>query len=307
MKILYIYHEYKNRRMRYGYEMQKFGHDVKFLDMRRIAFSKVVKSSDIRSYQPDLVWLLSPQYIENGSITEGALQYIKSKKIPLVVYGTFDTQSPWASQDVLWKWFDFLFIHHLEFSKYLKIKGMNAHYMPIGFYPNQYYPIQKRETIGLSFAGNTHPRRVDYIRSLLDFDIKVYGKEFRKSFIPAETYSSHQEQNDIYARSKINLDLPFIDVYDDKFHIKNRFFEVPGSRNFLLTVRTTEALNIFDESMVGYFDDNIPSMREEIYKYLRDDKIRFWMAVNAYKEAINKHTFYDRFKKMFEIIEGKDG
>ena len=87
--------------------------------------------------------------------------------------------------------------------------------------------------------------------------------------------------------------------------MKNRFFEVPATGNFLLTVRNPEFVGIFDETMVGYYDDNIESLRENIEKYLVDEKLRKKMAARAYQVVNEKHTFLHRFKDMLNIIESQ--
>ncbi len=315
MKVVYIHHEYKNRRKRYGNEMAALGHDVKFLTVRNKKKPGQVTQKKIAEYGPDLVWLLSPFYIQNNVITPEAVDWIKSKKIPLVFYGTLNTQIPYTEQNHIWKKFDFCFVHNIDHCNYLKSIGLNAHYAPIGFYPDQYMPTKSHKSYDISFAGNTQTtvetkkdKRVIYLKALASFGIKIFGKRFSSRGVSASGYSTHSQQRDIYASSKINLDLPFINsslsCYKDKYHIKNRFFEVPATCRFLLSVRCPELLNIFDESMVGYFDDDIKSMKETVSKYLKDKSTRKVMAKRAYKEAINKHTFHHRFKMMFKIIEG---
>ena len=81
-----------------------------------------------------------------------------------------------------------------------------------------------------------------------------------------------------------------------------RFFEIPATCNFLLTARHSDFLEIFDEDTVGYYDDNIESLKENINKYLKDEKLRKKMTKKAYKIVHERHTYLHRFKKMFKII-----
>ena len=78
--------------------------------------------------------------------------------------------------------------------------------------------------------------------------------------------------------------------------------EVPGSKNFLIECRYTDFEELFDDSMVGYYENSIESLNETINRFLKDDFIRRKMANASYHEAINKHTFSHRFKDMFKII-----
>ena len=90
---------------------------------------------------------------------------------------------------------------------------------------------------------------------------------------------------------------------ENKYHLKNRFFEIPATGNFLLTVRCPEFLDIFGEDTVGYYDDNIESLKENVKKYLRDKDLRVKMAKRAYKIVHQKHMYLHRFQEMFKIIE----
>jgi len=313
MHILYIYHSYRNRSRRYDINMSKLGHKVSCIKVNGKSRPNQVHKGMIKKYDPDIVWVLSPFYIKNEVVSREAIEIIKQRSIPLVICSTFNTQIAYNEMNSVWKVFDFFFVRNKEFCDYLKDVGVNAYYVPIGFYPSQYYPIKRDKIMKISFAGSpqtTVPakkdKRVLCLKALDCFNIKVFGKAFVKRGVAASSYGSHSRENEIYAQSKINLDLPFVnsslEFYKNKYHIKNRFFEIPASGNFMSTVRCEEFLNIFDETMVGYFDDSIESMKETVAKYLKDEKEREQMAAKAYKEVINNHTQDHRFKQMLKII-----
>jgi spore maturation protein CgeB len=147
---------------------------------------------------------------------------------------------------------------------------------------------------------------------LSNYNTIVYGGGFKGKVgeIPVKSYKGHKQQRNVYGITKINLDLPFFNTPhsfykegDKKYHIKNRFFEIPATGNFLLTVRCPEFLEIFGEDCVGYYDDSIESLQENVKKYLKDKDIRKKMSKKAYKLVNEKHTYLHRFKDMFKIIE----
>jgi len=313
MNILYIYKEYMGRKRRYGEEMSRLGHKVSFMRVKDKKTPNQISGNIIKKYSPDIVWLLSPFYVHYDVVSKEAVEYIKHNNIPLITCGTFNTQMDYTKSNSTWKQFDFFFVRNKEFCSYLKGIGVNAYYIPMGFYKDQYYPISRKKDIKISFAGNPQTtvnkkldKRMIYLKALKQFNIKVFGRSFNKRGLEAYPYNSHKQENNIYARSEINLDLPFInsplDFYKNKYHLKNRFFEIPASNNFLMTLRCDEFTSILDESMVGYFDDSIESMVESVSMYLKDKNKRKEMAFRAYKEVINKHTFLHRTKQMFSII-----
>lgn len=313
MKVLYIHHEYRNRRARYADEMRKLGHEVLTITVKGKTVPSQIAYKHIKKRNPDLIFLLSPFYISKGVITPQAIDYIKSKKIPLAVYSTLDTQTAYIEQDHVWKHFDFFFCQNELMTRYLQDIGVNAHYIPMGFYPDQYPPKRSRKDINVSFMGSVQTkvapkrdRRVEYVKSLSDKGIKVYSKSFNSRGVKGIAYNSHAEQLDVYARSKINLDLPFINselpFYSTMYHQKNRFFEVPASGNFLLTAYCREFVDILDKDMVGYFDGTIDDMRAKVDYYLSNQEVANKMAVTAFHEVVGKHTFGHRFRAMFDVM-----
>jgi spore maturation protein CgeB len=191
--------------------------------------------------------------------------------------------------------------------------------MPLGFYPDQYFKsISVNKKYDITFMGASLTKvslindlRVKYLQSLRKFNIVVFGETFKNKLknIRIIPYKGHTIERIVYGSSKINLDLPFVNYnhifYKEQIHFKNRFFEIPATGNFLLTCRCPEFMEIFPEDVVGYYDFNIESLKENIKKYLRDEKNRKTMAKKAYNIVYQKHTFLHRFKEMFNIIYKK--
>jgi hypothetical protein len=314
MRILYIYKDYKKRRKSYGKMMERCGHKVIYLEVKKKQEKNQIKIDQLKKNNYDLVWIFNPAYVANN---KEAIDYIRSQKKPIVMYNTYSPAISYLDWMSVWNKIDYLFVHNIDFYKFLKDKKLNAYYMPIGFYPEQYYKsIAPKKKYNVTFCGTCCPRdtastdkRAKYIRQLADYNIVVYGKAFEGKVgkVAIKDYKTHNEQRIIYSKSKVNLDLPFFHkkpkFYRDKYHIKNRFFEIPATGNFLLTVRCPEFLDIFDEDTIGYYDDNKESLKENVKKYLKDNNLRKKMAQKSYDLVSQKHTFLHRFKEMFEIIE----
>ena len=317
MRILYIYRDYKGRRKKYGEMMAKCGHDVIYMEIKEKKIPDQVKIKHIKKHNPDMVWVYTPYYISRRVIPKETLDYIHSKNIPVAMYSTIDPEAPWTEDMHVWKEIDYLFIHYKPLCDYLNQKGLNAYYMPLGFYPDQYYKTKAKKIYDVSFMGNAlsylpleKDKRSEYLQSLEDYKLGVFGASFndRLTGIPVRKFRSNDEQRNVYSKSKINLDLPFVNYrhpfYEGQYHFKNRFFEIPATRNFLLALRTPEALELFPEDTIGYYDDSIDSLRESVSRYLKDDQIRKTMAKKAYKLVHEKYTYLHMFKNMFKIIGG---
>jgi len=312
MKILYVYSDYRRRRGEYGKVMSRLGHKVSYLDVNKNT-ANALKPKHIKRVKPDVLWLLNPFYVKKN---REAIAYARKKGIPIVVYGTLNPQTPFPDWLEHWKKVDFLFVHNMELCNYLKSQGLNAWFMPIGFYPDMYFKSSRlQQNIDASFCGSMdrkvaakRDKRCIFIQSLQNFKTKVYGYDFRNKLkgINVVRYRLHDKQRRVYSRTKVNLDLPFYSGahtwYKDKFHIKNRFFEIPATSNFMLTLRYPESELIYDESQVGFYDYSVDSLKEEVARYLKDKAIREKKAANAYRLVQEKHTFEHRFKEMFAIL-----
>jgi len=316
MKILYIYRDYKGRRKKYGEMMKRCGHKVFYLRILEKKIKNQVNIKDIKKVNPDIVWILTPFYIQYDVLSKDTVEYLKLNKIPIVMYCTFNPDVPYVETMDVWKKIDYLFLQNKDMVDFLKKKNLNAYYFPLAFYPDQYYKTSGNKKYDISFMGNaltylplSEDYRSIYLQSLENYNIRVFGNSFKKRLkgIKVSDYKGHDVQRKVYGQTKINLDISFVNYkhvfYKNKFHWKNRSFEVPATGNFLLTTRCDEFLNIFDEDTIGYYDDNIESLKENVDKYLKDEKLRNKMVEKAYKLVHEKHTFYHRFKEMFKIIK----
>ena len=317
MKILYIYRDYKGRRKKYGEMMEKCGHEVKYLQILEKKIKNQVHVENIKKANPDVVWILTPFYVQYKVLSDETISYLKDKKIPLIMYCTYNPDIPYTDAMHVWRKIDYLFLQNYEMTEFLKKQKLNAYYIPLAFYKDQYYKTTSKKKYDISFMGNamtyvpfSEDYRSIYLQSLKKYNVMVFGNSFKKRLegIKVRDYRGHDIQRIVYGQTKINLDIPFVNYkhkfYKNRIHWKNRSFEVPATGNFLLTIRCKECLDLFGEDMVGYYDDNIESLKENINKYLKDKKLRKEMAERSYKYVKEKHTFKDRFKKMFKIIEG---
>ena len=304
------------RRKKYGEMMEVCGHKVKYLNILEKKIKNQIRAEHIKKYQPDIVWAYTPSYIQHKVISDDALGYMKQKNILLVMYNTYFPDFSYTETLDVWRKIDYLFIHDKDMHNFLKKNNLNSYYVPLAFYPEQYYKTSSKKKYDVSFMGRSltylppkKDKRAIYLKSLKNFNPMIFGKGFkgRLNGMKYEEYKGHEIQRKVYGQSKINLDLPFVNYknsfYKNKIHWKNRTFEIPATDNFLLTLRDEQFLEIFGEDTIGYYDDNIESLKESVKKYLKDDKLRKKMSEKAYKLVHEKHTYLHRFKEMFKIIE----
>lgn len=319
MKILYIYRDYRGRRKKYGEMMTRCGHNVKYKLILEKKIPNQITSKDIKKYNPDIVWLYTTYYLWKKVISQEAIDYCRRKGIRIVSYAHLLQDIPLEKQIGIYKNLDFLFMTSKEGSKYFENNGINSFYVPLGFYQDQYFKTTSlKKKYDVSFMGSAFKnlpidgdRRNQFLQSLHGYNMAVFGEGFKKRLknikIPIDKYRGHDIQRKIYSQTNINLGLPFslspLDDYRGKCYLKNRFFEIPATYNFFLTIRDPEFLEIFDEETIGYYDNNIESLKQNIDMYMMDKDIRKKKAERAYKIVHDSHTFMHRFKKMFKILK----
>ncbi len=315
MRILYVYKDYFGRRKQYGKYLSQLGHKVIFLEKKHKTDKNCITIDEIKKAKPDLVWFLSPFYVKYNPI---AMEYIHSRGISTTFYHGVGGRFHYSEWVDVWRQFTIAFPVVRELHEYLLDNGINSYHIPFGFHPDQYYKCIKKKKYNVSFAGTVvneatlkNDDRCIYLNSLRKYDkVCAFGESFKGKIdkrILVVKCKSHKDQREAYGMTKINLELPFFsgacESMKKRYHFKNRFFEIPATGNFLLSLRTKEFLDIFPEDTVGYFDDNIDSLKESIDRYLKDKSLRKKKAEKSYKLIHDKHTFLHRFKKMSDIIK----
>lgn len=313
MNILYFYHEYGGRRKKYGEIMEAMGHKVKYYEIKNKTKKGKVPIKNLDGIE--LIWTLSTFYNYYDVIDREFIEEGKRRGILFATYTTINTAVP------LWEWkksyepYDYVFLQNKEIVK--RINQPKVIYVPLGFYPDQYYPEEKENKYPVSFMGNpqtTVPPEQDLrcqaLRAVAQkYDLTIYGKEFAKRMkgVPILPFQTHKEQRNVYNSTLINLDLPFINSilpeYQGLMHFKNRFFEIPACKSFLLCKRFSEAEDILNDKIHCAYYDDTEDLLEKIQYYLENPEKAREIAEQGYLEVKKKHTFQHRFEKMFSIIK----
>lgn len=314
MNILYLYHEYGNRRKKYGEIMKYLGNNVKYYNIKRKLKDKSIPIHTLNGI--DLVWTLSTFYNYSGIMDEEFISTIKKKGILLATYTTISTQVPLKEWSKTYEIYDYVFLQNKQIVGMLDNKKIR--YIPLGYHPDQYYPLNnKKLKHDISFMGSpqtTVPVEQDLRCKILNqvgerFAIKIYGKEFAKRFKGLKIYKfkTNRKQRNIYNSTLINLNISYInstlEVYRNVLHLKNRFFEIPACKSFLLTQRFPEAEEIFKDNIHCAYYNNIEDLLYKIEYYLKNPNQAREIAERGYVEVKNKHTYWHRFREMFEIIK----
>jgi len=317
MKILYITHEYGDRWVKYAAFLRELGHDVDLIELiDKRTPGQVTREQFKLDY--DIVWSFAADYIYFKVLTDTFIEAVKNSKSIFIGYCTMNTRFPFKEWVHNFKIFDLCFLHSRLVTEMAEKEGLrNVYHMPYGFDKDAYYPMKCRKKFNITFTGSPQTmvspeedNRAQTINALKSFNIHVFGGKFKgrlQKGIKIHSFSTHREMNKIYNQSKINLDIPWINTelpeFRDKYHPKNRFFDIPGSGNFLLCGYDDEANAQFQDGKHCLYYRSIDDLCEKIEYYLTHEKERDEITEAGYQYAIKNHQTIFRFKAMMDIIE----
>ena len=317
MKILYITHEYGDRWVKYATFLRKLGHEV---DLIKLKGKQTPDQVFAKQYSPkyDIVWVFAADYIWYKVLSDDFIDRVKNSRSIFVGYCTLSTKVDFKYWVNNYKVFDVCFLHSKLVADMAKTAGLtNVYYMPYGFDIDKYYKTNIKKKYNVSFVGSSQTskppeddNRAQIINRLKGFGIRVFGKSLKGRIdksIKVSSISTHRKMNKVYNQSKINLNIPLINTtlpeFINKYHPKNRFYEIPGSGNFMISGYADEFNKQFNKGIHCDYYNNIDDLCSKVEYYLTHEKERKDIALAGHNHALKYHQTIFRFKDMINIIK----
>lgn len=225
--------------------------------------------------------------------------------------------------------YDYFFVIQKEpfLQKLQQDKQVKAFYLPLGADPNFHkkQELSKEEEkfyqADLAFMGAGYPNRRKAFRSLLQYNLKIWGSDWQGDSLLAKYVQkngqriSPEESLKIYSASKINLNL-HSSIHADKLvshgdFVNPRTFELACMGVFQLADKRTlmdehficsTLQNPRDDAELAVFD-SMDDLQENILFYLNHAKLREKIACNAQKRIIKEHTYVHRMQTLLQTIK----
>jgi len=319
VNILFITHDYGNRWARYAAFLQQLGHTVDLIKLKDKMTANQV-SADVYSSKYDIVWAFAADYIWYRVLSNEFIEAVKNNRSIFVGWCTLNTVIPFKEWVNNYKVYDICFLHSKLVTDMAEAAGLtNVYYMPYGFDKEEYYKIDTKKKFNLTFVGSAQTNlppeedvRVKIMNMLQEFGITVFGASFKgrlSKSIRVTPFSTHKEMNMIYNQSKINLNIPAINSplpeFRNKYHPKNRFYEIPGSGNFVISGYADEFNKQFQDRIHCAYYYDIENLCSKLEYYLSRDKEREEIAFTGYNHAQKYHQTIFRLADMMNILEEK--
>jgi spore maturation protein CgeB len=192
----------------------------------------------------------------------------------------------WTSAPIAVDWYD--------------AEGGNGLYLPPGFNPTQFYPMDCQFDIPVSFVGACYGARPLLIKFLKKhgIDVRVYGSGWGK-------YGNGYAESlcEIFNRSQINLGCGYIGHSRRLTNVKGRDFDITGTGGgaYLTTFNSDLAQHFqIGKEILCYhsFDECL----ELIRCYLKKPKLCRALAKRARERALKEHRWLHRYINICRLL-----
>ena len=240
----------------------------------------------VKEIKPDVVFC----YVKNRWVSAIPFLRIKNLGIPTINISLEDTYNFSLVKDIA---HSFTLNMTSAKSSLIKYHRNNAHaiYLPPG--ANLIEVEDCLKDIDICFIGKKNETNTPVIKNLQrNFNIEVYGKGWLNGSV------NSQKTLKLYRRSKIVLGLNTSEAYS----IKGRDFEILMSGSLYLCEYNPELTEWLKNGRELIFWKDLSDLRTKIKYYLKNEGHRQTIACMGYFKATTKHTWMDRFERLFKVL-----
>ena len=190
-----------------------------------------------------------------------------------------------------------------------------AYCIPFGYNGNLPVPAQNdnsRYSDRVLFIGAFDRERARYLNELQSGQVDIYGESkwrsrnlfrpyLRKAYRNQALYGNNYAEAITSSLGILNL-LRMQNRLEDSHNMRS--FEVPGYRGLLVTQRTTEQCEYFEENKEAVFFDSVGELKEKLaYLAAHPSQVRS-MKQAAYNRSVSGHYSYDhRSKQLLHCLQ----
>lgn len=315
--------EYTERTiMKLGHELIPFDDRAFILPGRLRKSVRFLQEIDLNRLNRRLISLASSTnpdlfLVAGGNrILPATIQKIKNQGITTVLW-TIDAPRHFQPIRLAAPLYDFIFCGGTEAQELLaRAKIKKTYWLPFACDPDIHRPTavnpEEKENWGseVSFVGSYYPNRAQVLEKIADFDLKVWGPGWAKlskdsplKKRAADTQLRPKEWVKVFSSSPVNIVIHFQDGETLCYQAAPRVYETLACRSFLLVDDQKDVQSLFQDGKHLVIFKNTEDLRKKITYYLKQPEERKKIASQGYEETVHKHTYLNRLKEMFSVIE----
>jgi len=196
-----------------------------------------------------------------------------------------------------------------------------VHYLPFGYDSSLFFPIQPtreeydRYRSELVFIGNYEIERARQMEVISDLSLSIWGRGWNKREIPAVLKRCYRKPDclstpEMDFSKVVNSSRIALNFFrkENRDTLNPRAFELPACGAFVLSQRSEELMEYFDEGREIVTFTSREELKAKARYYLSHDRERKKIAAAGLEKVITGgHTILDRVKTLLEICDGRSG
>lgn len=300
-----------------GYEVLRFDFDKRYNELlfsanrisekllRNLLIQQTSKQLEdaARNTKPQLLFVIKGKRVSANSLERLRTQLSQTKIV------CFNPDSPWDPSNTSTEIIKAIPIYHTFFIwskdlvERLKIDGAEkACYLPFAFDPKLHYPVNEEREIqfDLTFVGTYSKEREGILRQLSSLKIGIWGNGWGQSNIAGVQSQAVYGIEAVRAMNRGLCSLNILRPQNNGSH-NMRTFEIPATKNVMITTRSEEQEEFFDEGISMLCYSAIGEIIENVEKLKTEPSLRTSLAEEGYN-AVQPHTYYSRAKQVIESL-----
>jgi hypothetical protein len=271
-----------------------------------------------KEFEPNLLW------VEMGrSIYASTLKKIKERFNCLLVNSYSDDfihkHSRHYNKSI--PLYDYIFTpRKVNYSDYYKLGAKAVGFFWKGYAPENHFPVEvtakDREYYGseVSFVGHCEPSTIEIMCALREVfqTIKIWGAGWDRYRLPSSMQKVvqfksvwYEEYRKVLCGSNIIVHYLSRRAQDTQ---TSKSFEIPACGAFMLTERTEEHIQSFEEDKEAGFFSSAEELVKKVRFYLKNNTLREQIATAGRERCLRSgYSNHERIKKMLdEVLEHND-
>lgn len=271
-----------------------------FGERAAIKASAVIEKEILRS-KPDLVLVF-----KGTRIPPTLLESLRRAAVCV----NFNPDSPWETVNSSQWLLDSIppYHHHFTWSKQLlprfeAAKARAVHYLPFAYDPELHSPSSESEIkYDVVFIGTFEPLRDETLAALSEFNVAIWGNDWERSKLVPRSWIKGEAiygSEACHAMSQGVVNLNILRAQNAGSH-NMRTFEIPATGNLMLTTRSEEQQQFFEERSEILSYSNLQELIEQVRRALSDRNESKAIGLRAY-ERVRDETYAKRAQEILTV------
>ncbi|MGA1863958.1 MAG: glycosyltransferase [bacterium] len=232
------------------------------------------------------------------SLNLKTIDFLKSRDIVTIGISLSDPDVFNGNGKIYSEYYDLFYTNSLYALKNLYSKKTNIGLLPFAACTKVHHPLQHIEKIyDVVIIGHARPERIKTVKRLKKhFSIGLFGNDW------GDKNKSVYANDHVKALNSGKIYLSFSKTLAGHTNVKVGIFEAIACKNCVVTQLFDEMEHYFKYGIdiLGYVNEDM--LIDLIDSYLKNERLRNWIANNAYRRLIHEHAWSKRFESVLNDI-----